>query len=307
MSVSLAGGLASCGPPSAAHSAFTVAQLVGELLIPAVAIWLIAAISRRHPTTTPRWSRHGAGRLLDKRSVMVLAAFIHAAGLLAYGASVVLGSRGGPGCGRDLGALGALGLLLTLSGAMLLAVCWAVAKQAGWVVLASLFALDVWMVVGMVMMHLRGVPDAPDPMLLLAFVMHAVCMCLTTVWAFRARDLDTLDQIRAAEAGRSIGAVWVFLAAYIVVSFFHDEAGPFDSVAGGAVLSALTLSALALTMGSGYTKYLEIMARRDHGPARAGKPGSAGDPVGAAVDVHRLAAQEGDQRQPGLGGQVHSQ
>ena len=98
---------------------------------------------------------------------------------------------------------------------------------------------------------------------------------------------------------RSIGAVWVFLAAYIVVSFFHNEKGPFDSSAGGAVLSALTLSALALTMGSGYTKYREVMAEQE--------AISADDPVGTAVDVHRIAAQEGDQGQAGLAGQINRQ
>jgi len=38
------------------------------------------------------------------------------------------------------------------------------------------------------------------------------------------------------------------------------EKGPFDSSAGGAVLSALTVSALALKMGSGYTKYREVIS-----------------------------------------------
>ena len=83
------------------------------------------------------------------------------------------------------------------------------------------------------------------------------------------------------------------------MSFFHNEKGPFDSSAGGAVLSALTLSALALTMGSGYTKYREVMAEQD--------AVSAADPVGATVDVHRVAAQKGDQGQAGLAGQVNGQ
>jgi len=113
-----------------------------------------------------------------------------------------------------------------------------------------------------VMTNIEGVPEAPDAMLLLAFSMHAVCMYLTTVWAFRARNLSAMAQIRAGEAGRSIGAVWIFLADCIVVSLFHNEAGPFDSVNGGAVLSALTLSALALKMGSGYTRYREVMAEK---------------------------------------------
>lgn len=139
-------------------------------------------------------------------------------------------------------------------------------------------------------------PQAPDPMLLLAFMMHAVCMYLTMLWAFHARNLRTMAQIRAGEAGRSIGAVWVFLAAYIVVGFFQHERGPFDSAAGGAVLSALTLSALALTMGGGYTKYREVMAEE---APEFGRPSmSANDAIGSAVDVHRVPAQEGHQGQP---------
>ena len=39
-----------------------------------------------------------------------------------------------------------------------------------------------------------------------------------------------------------------------------------DSAAGGAVLSALTLSALAPLMGSGYTKYREVMAEQGYLP-----------------------------------------
>jgi hypothetical protein len=185
--------------------------------------------------------------------------------VLVFGADIFMSVGASPEYSRRIGILGPIAMLTTLCGAMLSGVVWAVMKQAGWVGLATFLALDVWIVWGMVMMHLRGAPDAPDPMLLLAFVMHAVCMYLTTVWAFHARNLSTLAQIRAGEAGRSIGAVWVFLAAYIVVGLFHNEAGPFDSAAGGAVLSALTLSALALTMGGGYTKFREVMAEADDG------------------------------------------
>jgi hypothetical protein len=44
-----------------------------------------------------------------------------------------------------------------------------------------------------------------------------------------------------------------------VLGFFHREEGLFATDAGGAVVSALTLSTLALTMGSGYTRYREVM------------------------------------------------
>lgn len=188
-----------------------------------------------------------------------------AAGLLAFGASIFITSDGGPECANRFAVVAASGMLVTLCGAMLSGLTWAISAQSGWVLLATFFALDVWIVFGMIMMHLKGIPDAPDAMLMLAFITHAVCMYLATVWAFHARNLTTLAQIRAGEAGRSIGAVWVFLAAYIVVGFFHNEAGPFDSPAGSAVLSALTLSALALTMGTGYTKYREVMAEETAG------------------------------------------
>lgn len=261
MTFLVAAELGSCGPVRfAAHSALDVAQLVGELLIPAAAVWVVAAISRRHPTETPRYTSRRIMLVLDRRAVRVLAAAMLVVGLLTFGASIVLTADGGPDCVKGLAIVPALGLLITLCGAMLLGLAWAVRLQSGWVLLASFFALDLWIVFGMVMMHLKGIPNPPDPMLMLAFITHAVCMYLTTVWGFHARNLSTLAQIRAGEAGRSIGAVWVFLAAYIVVGFFHNEAGPFDSPAGSAVLSALTLSALALTMGSGYTKYREVMA-----------------------------------------------
>lgn len=182
-----------------------------------------------------------------------------AAGVIAYAASTAI-VVSGDSCQQDLVArLGLVGLLLTLVGAIMAAASEAVIRQLGWVLLATFFALDTWIVFGMVMMHLESDPRAPDSMLLLAFSMHGVCMCLTMVWAFHARNLSTMAQVRADEAGRSIGAVWVFLAAYILVGFFQRDSSPFDSTAGGAVLSALTLSALALTMGSGYTKYREVM------------------------------------------------
>lgn len=235
-------------------------QLAGELLIPAAAVWIVAVIARRHPTDTPRYTSRRIILVLDRGAIRVLASAMLAAGLITFGASILLTVDGSPDCAKQLAIVPAVGLLITLCGAMLLGLAWAVRLQAGWVLLATFFALDLWIVFGMTMMHLKGIPDAPDVMLLLAFITHAVCMYLTTVWGFHARNLSTLAQIRAGEAGRSIGAVWVFLAAYIVVGFFHNEAGPFESPAGSAVLSALTLSALALTMGTGYTKYREVMA-----------------------------------------------
>lgn len=269
-----------CSIHVTAHSPLDLVQAVGQLLLPVGAAWTIVAISRRYPTHTERWSSRWL-KSLGRPGVIAGALVVLAIGLLAFGASVLTS-----GCGGGMGVLGATGLLLTLSGAMAAAVAWAVITHAGWVVLATFFALDLWIIFGMTMMHFRDVPDAPDSILVLAFAMHAVCMYLTTVWGFHARNLSTMAQIRAGEAGRSIGAVWVFLAAYIVVSFFHNEMGPFDSANGGAVLSALTLSALALTMGGGYTKYREVMAEQTtpagvEPPPTAFSAGRAGRPAPA--------------------------
>ena len=293
-----AAGPGFCGPAQfVVHSRLDVVQFIGATLLPVVAVLAIVVMARRHPTDTPRWTSRRITRLLGMPVVMPCALLMLAAGVVTFGASIFIVVPGGPECANGFGALGALGLLITICGAMLAGVALAVNEQAGWIVLATFFGLDLWIVFGMLMMHMKSMPQAPDPMLLLAFLMHAVCMYLTMVWGFHARNLNTLQQVRAGEAGRSIGAVWVFLAAYIVVGFFRHEDGPFDSAAGGAVLSALTLSALALTMGSGYTKYREVMD----------EAASARHPVGPAVDVHRVTTQEPDQRQPGLGGQIHRQ
>lgn len=257
----LATGLTSCPPAKLAiRSPLDVIQFVGQLVIPAGAVWVIAFIAWRHPTDTPRYTSERILGVLDRRSVRIAALASVAAGLLIFGASIFITSDGGPDCTKRFAVVAALGMLVTLCGGMVSGLAWAIGTQSGWVLLATFFALDVWIVFGMAMMHLNGAPGAPDAMVMLAFITHAVCMYLATVWGFHARNLTTLAQIRAGEAGRSIGAVWVFLAAYIVVDFFRHEAGPFDSPAGSAVLSALTLSALALTMGSGYTKYREVMA-----------------------------------------------
>ncbi len=246
----------------AGRSTLDVIQLIGQLLIPLTADGDRPRRVPQAPDCDEPVVQSPGATVLGRPALLVGALLLLGAGLGIYGTGILMPRDGGASCAHAIPVVSAVGLLTTLTGALLSGVIWAVMNQAGWVVLATFFALDLWIVFGMVMMNIEGVPEAPDAMLLLAFSMHAVCMYLTTVWAFRARNLSAMAQIRAGEAGRSIGAVWIFLAAYIVVSFFHNEAGPFDSANGGAVLSALTLSALALTMGSGYTRYREVMAEK---------------------------------------------
>ena len=265
------------------NSAAQTIQLFGAILIPLIAVVVIAAVSRRYPTHTLRWTSRRIAVLLGNRFVAPFGLVVLAAGVAFYGAAILAAAPSAGQCQQPVAVLGAVGLLLTLVGAMTAAAAEAVGRQLGWVLLAAFFALDVWIVFGMVMMLAESDPRAPDPMLLLAFVMHGLCMFLTMVWAFHARDLSTMAQVRADEAGRSIGAVWIFLAAYIVVGFSQQERSPFDSTAGGAVLSALTLSALALTMGSGYTKYREVMDQER--PTVGGLAPTTPEEAAAAGDV----------------------
>ncbi|WP_137147802.1 hypothetical protein [Mycolicibacterium sp. CR10] len=266
-SISLIAGASSCiSGDIAAHRALDLVQVVGAaLVVPIAAVWSIAVVARRNPTDTVRWTGRRMTALFGRMSTLRWAAGILIVGLIAFAASIFVPVVQTEDCTTGLGTVGALGMLFTLGGAMLLGLAFAYRVQSGWVVLATFFALDVWIVFGMVMMHIEGSPAAPDAMLMLAFIVHSVCMLLTAVWSFHARNVSTIGQVRADEAGRSIGAVWVFLAAYVVVGLFHNQSGPFDSTAGGAVLSALTLSALALTMGGGYTKYREVMEAEARG------------------------------------------
>ena len=244
----------------AAHRALDVVQVIGAaFVVPFAAVWIISVTARRNPTDTARWTGRRMTAIFGRTPTLRGAAALLVSGLMTFAISIFVPPVQGEGCTTGFGTLGAVGMLLTLCGAILTGVAFAYIVQAGWVVLATFFALDVWIVFGMVMMTAEGIPTAPDPILMLAFLVHCVCMYLTANWAFHARNLSTLAQVRADEAGRTIGAVWIFLAAYVMVGLFHDQAGPFDSTAGGAVLSALTLSALALTMGGGYTKYREVM------------------------------------------------
>jgi hypothetical protein len=138
---------------------------------------------------------------------------------------------------------------------------WAYAIRASWVVLATLATLDVWILYVNVLIGLDE-PSAITGLLLLAFVIHAVCVSVAARWSFTAMDLGPVERAKAGEAGRTLGAVWVFLAAYTGLTLFREESGVFDTAAGSAVIGALTLGALAVTMGSGFTKYAEAINSR---------------------------------------------
>ena len=229
-------------------------QVSVMLAIPTAAAIFIARTARRHPSRHLRelGPRRAGARLF--RIGVVLAA-VGAFGIVA-GTVINLVDHGE--CHTYGGISVLLGLLLTIVGGVFTGVGGAMAVRAGWVGLASMAAADVLIWYVMVLVSLDE-PGSVKGLLLLAFVIHAVCSAVTARWSFNAKDLGPVERAKAGEAGRSVGAVWVFLVAYSTVNTIRGETGIFDSTAGSAVTAALTLGALAATMGSGYTKYSEAM------------------------------------------------
>lgn len=105
-------------------------------------------------------------------------------------------------------------------------------------------------------------PESVQVLVVLAFTIHGCCTSVAARWSFTAMDLDPIGRAKAGEAGRTLGGVWVFLATYSVLAWLREDNDVFNSGAGSAVVGALTVGALAVTMGSGYTKYAEAI----HGP-----------------------------------------
>ncbi len=166
-------------------------------------------------------------------------------------------------CDAPASLLAIVSIVLTVLGALLAGGGWAYSVRASWVVLGTLAAVDVWIVYLTVMIGL-GERESFKGLVVLAFSIHCCCTGVAARWSFNARDLDPIGRAKAGEAGRTLGAVWVFLAAYSLLAWLRDDNDVFNSAAGSAVLGALTVGALAVTMGSGFTKYSEAI----HGPHR---------------------------------------
>jgi hypothetical protein len=94
---------------------------------------------------------------------------------------------------------------------------------------------------------------------------------------FTTKDLGPIERAKAGEAGRSLSAVWVFLASYAGLALLREENGVFSTPAGSAVTGALTVGALAVTMGSGFTKYIEAINAKPPAPAATTPPEPEGD------------------------------
>ena len=240
-----------------------LAQIVGAIAIPVLAVLVIARIARRQPAEAPlRDGRRPGGVRLYRWGIGTMVV-----GVLAVVAAIVMGSISPELCDRASGAVAVSGVVVAVIGALLAGGGSSYARRAGWMVLATVAALDIW-IFYINLLAIFTEEEGVEGLLLLAFAIHAACMAVASRWSFTAKDLGPIERAKAGEAGRALAAVWVFLASYSLLSILRNENAIFDSAAGSAVAGALTLGALAVTMGSGYTKYAEAIYANPPAPPR---------------------------------------
>jgi hypothetical protein len=248
--------------------------IVGAIAIPVFAVLLIARIARRQPAEALlREGRRAGGVRLYRWGIGVTVA-----GVLAVVAAIVMGALSPELCDRASGAVAVSGVVVAVIGALLAGGGSSYARRAGWMVLATVAALDIW-IFYINLLAIFTEEEGVEGLLLLAFAIHAACMAVASRWSFTAKDLGPIERAKAGEAGRALAAVWVFLASYSLLSILRNENAIFDSAAGSAVAGALTLGALAVTMGSGYTKYAEAIYAKPSAPTAptADEDSAAGD------------------------------
>lgn len=226
--------------------------LVGLIVIPVVSLVVIRRIARRHPTRRTREEglHRGGVRIVRGATVAVIA------GAALFGAVVILVPV------VDGATIAAVALVasvfLLLFGGLLLGAGWALAHRATWVTFATVVLTDVWLCYVNVLLIIIG-DDEVNFLLTVSFAIHAGCSVAGALYAFRARDLNQVARAKAGEAGRTLTAVWVLLVGYSLASVLVQQSAIFDTAAGSAVTAALSIGALAVTLGSGYTKYAEAV------------------------------------------------
>jgi len=240
---------------------------LGLIAIPAVSIPLIARIARRSPSQA--MLREGRRRIgVQLHRVGLLVAGLGGAGIAV---SIVLGIADPSTCDASSGILAVVSVVFTLVGGLLIGGGWAMATHSTWVVLATIAVLDAWIFYFNLILGADD-PEAVRGLLLLAFAIHGICTTVAARWSFLAKDLGPIERAKAGEAGRTLSAVWAFLASYTALTLIRSDSGIFDTAAGSAVTGALSLGALAVTMGSGFTKYAEAINAKPAAAAVATGP-----------------------------------
>ncbi len=148
-----------------------------------------------------------------------------------------------------------VGLMLAVLGS-------AVSTEAGWVGFALVVITDL---LSAAVLGGNAVldPESRQASLVgvLAFTIHATCTAVACRWSFVVSTMPGAradDRAKAGETGRSLCALWVLLLiAMLVLIFDEDLIDRAISLLTSPVVVALTLGALAVTLGSGHTKYVE--------------------------------------------------
>jgi len=248
--------------------------ILAAVLIPPVAIVIVARIVRRHPSA----ALLSSGRRQNGVRLRNWGFAVTGIGILGFVACLLLAGNEPAGCEEDtvLGTLILVSVLVTFVGALMIGGGWAYAIRATWLALATLAILDSWIFLVNLLVALTYT-DSVNGLLLLAFAIHGLCSCVAARWMFTTKDLGPIERAKAGEAGRSLSAVWVFLASYAGLALLREENGVFSTPAGSAVTGALTVGALAVTMGSGFTKYIEAINAKPPAPAATTPPEPEGD------------------------------
>ena len=156
-------------------------QIVGAIVIPVFAVLLITRIARRYPAESLlREGRRAGGVRLARWGIGV-----SVVGVLSVVAALVMGSLSPELCDRNSGAVAVSGVVVAVIGALLAGGGSSYARRAGWMVLATVAALDIWIFYTN-LLAIFTEEEGVEGLLLLAFAIHAACMAVAARWSFTA-------------------------------------------------------------------------------------------------------------------------
>ena len=106
-------------------------------------------------------------------------------GVLTVVAAIVIGSLSPELCDRASGVVAVSGVVVAVIGALLAGGGSSYARRAGWMVLATVAALDIWIFYTN-LLAIFTEEEGVEGLLPLAFAIHAACMAVAARWSFTA-------------------------------------------------------------------------------------------------------------------------
>jgi hypothetical protein len=103
-----------------------------------------------------------------------------------------------------------------------------------------------------------GAAGRQDRSIVVLFGTHGVCVAVASWWSWRARGREAPERAKASEAGRLLVGG---LAAVVLLQVAASSQSATNPVLTNSNLgTVLIATALAVALGTGYTKYVEAMA-----------------------------------------------